>query len=437
MRIIKVKIFDKTFDIVSKSKTNNKKQIHNIVKRSLSKHLKKENLTLNDFASKYVNLKKCRNCSNISLYDFNYSIEFKNGIIEYQSNNIKYESYKNYEKLYCGKCLKKYNANSKIYVSKIYGVSIEEANNIILERNKSPFYKNNFNTEEEYKNFQSRNENFYIKKYGKEEGIIQYRNRIKKWQIASCTAENKHKKDSMSLSFHIKKYGKEEGIKKYIKRKKNVSTDIKNFIKRYGKEKGTKKYFEWIKLLSYRNTIESYIEKYGKREGERKYKQWKVKCSNSINNFIEKYGKKEGEKKYKQWLIGITSSSKFFYSKESNIFFKKLEKVFPDLTFSFGKNEIFIYDKNGFNNQHIFYYDCYIKELNLILEYDTPVYHPNPIYLSEEEIKKSRGGNYNKDKFKEDLCKTKCYNFYRIYIKNKKDKIIELKKLINFINEHK
>lgn len=242
----------------------------------------------------------------------------------------------------------------------------------------------------------------------------------------------------MSLKFHKNKYGEEEGAEKYIIRKSTVSSSLKSLILKYGEEEGIKRYTLKIKKLAYNNTLECYIKKYGEKEGKLKYKNWKTKCKVSLSSFIKKYGEKEGKKRYKKWLIGVTSNSSFFYSKESFNFFNELNRIFPDLTFMYGTNERFIYDKTGnFNGQKIFYYDCYIKELNLLIEYDTLAYHPNPCYLSEENLKKCKGGDFNKDIYKENLCKEQRYNYYKIFIASKKERLESLKNIIKYIYEHK
>jgi hypothetical protein len=436
--LIKVNILDLSFEFESIAKDLNDVKLHNIVKRTLGKHLKKLNLSLNDFVSQHIELKVCRSCDNIAEYDFKYRVQYNRDCIKYTASSISYPKYEQYEKLYCGKCLKQYNANSIIYVSNIYGVSSEIANEIILKRNKSPFYRTNFDSVEDYKKSQSRSENFYINKYGEIKGKKKYKEHIKKWYESSNSEEHRKKKDSMSLKFHLRKYGKEEGIKQFNNRKLNVLNDLDSLKAKYGELEGIKRYKEKIKKLSYNNTLDGYKERYGELEGIKRYNEWTKKISISQETFILKYGEKEGQERYKKWLVGITSNRKLTYSKESNNFFKTIEGIFPDLTFLYGKNERFIYDKdNNLNGQKIFFYDCYVKELNMLIEYDTPIYHPSPVYLSKEEIEKSRGGSYEKDMYKEKLAKTNNFLFHRIYIKNKKDRIKELEKLEKLINEYK
>ena len=423
-RLIRINIFDKMFELPTNTLSNEFNHIKNIVVRTLGRQ--ERNFNLHDLLLKYVLFKKCNNCDKEAKYELTYDIKIENNIIYFNINGIKYNQYKNYEFLYCGTCLdKKLNANSLEFVSKVYGVDIKTANEIILNRNKSPFYRHNHKNDEEYKNFQRRDEKWYINKYGLE-GTEKYKEHIKKWYEGSL--KYNYKKDSMSLNFFINKNnGDLESAKiAYEKRKEEVKQNLNNFIKRWGIEEGTKKYKKHCELLAYLNTIESYIERYGEIDGPLKYKEWTNKISCNIENFIKKYGEIEGTLKYKKWLIGITNGN--FYSKESKRFFDKLQEKL-NINIKYGEKEYFIYDNEGFNNQHIFFYDGYIKKYNLIIEYDTPAYHS---YIMNNNC--VRLGNLEKDKFKENLVLKNNYNFYRVFVKNwKKETNTELEKLINYI----
>ena len=381
--LIKYEIFDKNFEIQSRSKDLSDIKVHNLIKRKLGR----EKINLNEWISNFLDLKKCYCCNKYANYDLDFHIKKSNNIIIYTSHNIKYPKIQEVEKLYCGSCLKsfKYNANSKIFISKVCNINELEANEIILKRNKSPFYKTNFNTEEEYKKSQSRGYEFYKKKYGTKKGKNRYLDNLKKWYTASNNFN--HLKDSGSLSFFESKY-----------KDKNIAL---------------KKFQEKCNQIGYANTLEYYIKKHGEIEGEKKWIEWKNKCKISEGSFIQKYGEIEGKKKYKKWLIGITNNSSLTFSKEANNFFQQLQELIKYKIY-YKNNEQFIYDNIGFNGQKIFFYDGYIKELNLLIEYDTPTYHPNPVYLTEEEIKsRNYKGNYEKDIFKENLARKKRYNFYR------------------------
>jgi hypothetical protein len=416
--------------------------IKNVVVRTLPRR----NIILSEELNKIKPLKRCNNCDDFARYVIDYEIKYINNIIYFNITNYHYYTFQIYEQFYCGKCLKQknLNPNSKEFVAKIYGVNTQVANEIILERNKSPFYKTNFQTEEEYKNYQKRDETWYITRYG-EIGKEKFKNNILNFWTKSLRYNDK--KDSMSLDHFIKKYNGdiERAKKEKIKRNKTVSGSLEKYIERYGPDEGQQKYFEKIKVLSYKCTVEAYIEKYGEKLGKQKFNEWKTKCSCSLDTFIKKYGEEEGNIRYKKWLIGICIPfNKEFFSKESKVFFDNLQQFFKDIKII---SERFIYDKQGFmiNNkcQHIFFYDAFIEKYNLIIEYDTPAYHLNSTYLTKNEICSIKEKNPNcrridndKDSIKENLALNNGYKFYRVYIKTKKDRKFELEKLINYIKSY-
>ena len=433
VKTIIVKIYGDIFTIKTTTDSNKENHIKNIVTRTLAKRkidLKQillENGTV---------FKKC-NCGNVAQYTLDYDIQHVNDILYFTINGIKYDHYAEYEKLWCGNCLKGLNSNSIERVCKMYNVNREIANKIILERNTSPFYATNHNSEKEYKEYQKRDESWYKNRYG-EDGEKIFKQNIKKFYQGSL--KDTYKKDSISLAFFIKKFdGDIEKAK--IARKERIKTiafTLENCVLKHGKTLGAKKYFEKIKTVAYKNSIGYYIEKHGELEGRKRYDEFKNKCTCSLENFVKWYGVEIGEEKYKTWLIGICSAGRRCYSKDSEIFFNRLQQYLGNIEIIHGKTERFIYDKIGYRNQHIFFYDAYVKKYNMLIEYDTPMFHSNPEYLTSDEInsfykKQFYTYDYGKDKFKENLALSLGYKFYRVFIKKDKDKTIELEKLINYI----
>jgi hypothetical protein len=74
----------------------------------------------------------------------------------------------------------KLNANSSEFLSIVLDITIDEAKTYLRNRNSSPFYKENFNTKEEYKKSQTRNIQYFIDIYGEtiENHIKQVKNEI-------------------------------------------------------------------------------------------------------------------------------------------------------------------------------------------------------------------------------------------------------------------
>lgn len=160
---------------------------------------------------------------------------------------------------------KKLNPNSKEFVKIAYGFkTLEEANEYILERNASPFYKTNYDCLEEYKKAQTRGIDFfkdetkfqeYKNKIGhsnKKETMIEKYGKVKADYIC-------RKKDSSSKKYFEEKY-KEDWEKFYYEKLKKTSQGLDNFIIRYGDEIGKKKYYEYTRELPFGMTLDEHKE---------------------------------------------------------------------------------------------------------------------------------------------------------------------------------
>lgn len=156
---------------------------------------------------------------------------------------------------------KKLNPNSVEFVSVAYGLSEEDALKYIHERNKSPFYRENHVSEEDYTKYQKRDIEWY-KSRGKD---------IKE----SVTLGNYHK----SLEFYKLKYGEIDGEEIYNSINDRKRITLSNMIKVHGEEKGTLIYEDWKKKVV--QTPERMVARYGKEEGICRYKEFlKKKMSN-------------------------------------------------------------------------------------------------------------------------------------------------------------
>lgn len=247
------------------------------------------------------------------------------------------------------------NNNSKEFVKIAYEFeTIEEANEYILMRNKSPFYKYSHSSKEEYSLYQKRDKDwfmsnnkdweayrerqrytnnieYFIELYGEVEGTVKYHN------VNSL-------KDSSSLNANIERYGEEEGIVKFLEKcKKSDSKSIKYYIRKYGEEEGLKKY-------SYLRTLESYIERHGEVKGTVLY-----------------------NKKYSSFET--MQASKESMNNLFNFICKYMDENHTNLVYyvgAFGKKEYTIM-KNGKR----YFYDFAIPDLKIIVEYHGSRYHYN------------------------------------------------------------
>jgi hypothetical protein len=156
---------------------------------------------------------------------------------------------------------------------KACNISEQTAIDIIHNRNSSPFYRNNHNSEKEYKESQQRDLKWYKKKYGeKGEELFKKRNdKIKKHSTYEyfCLKYGKEAADRIiskkvnSLKNMIDRYGDSIGLEKYKLWVKNVSNTIERFIERYGQEDGINRYSSFVEKARYRNTVQYYIDRFG------------------------------------------------------------------------------------------------------------------------------------------------------------------------------
>lgn len=214
---------------------------------------------------------------------------------------------------------------------------------------------------------------FYIKKYGREIGLVKYKEKNSKLSISVEALRragrseleieqirSKHAKNSQnSKENFIKRYGVDNGPVKYEKSVKNRTSvrtvaglmkiglsedvaknklaevqrrDLPFFIRKYGVEKGTLKYKEACRKKAFGGTLEFFIQKYGEKEGIKRYKERiaRVKYAQTEDYYIAKYGEKEGKERYKSVLI--KKASGFIDRNYSNIqleFSKLLYKNLP------------------------------------------------------------------------------------------------------------
>ena len=248
-------------------------------------------------------IEKCRLCYN----DYP-PIDIRFIIID---NTFIIEGFEYTKKIYCyGNnkecCGLKLNSNSFEFVSKVNLISLEDAKKLLKENNKSPFYKENWKSEDEYKKSQSRSIDYYIEKYGDIKGIEKYKEHVNKISISNSIEGFRNRygdeegvikfknvsksKDSMSLKYFLLKndgdYNK--SLFEFEERKKTVDISLSAMIKRYGDD-GVIKYNNMMEkskntLLNNPNyeeicknkavTLEKMIKNHGVELGNIKYNNW-------------------------------------------------------------------------------------------------------------------------------------------------------------------
>lgn len=122
------------------------KETGQIIEGDKIHHLTKRHIDWNLFDKR-----KCIDCySNIVAKDST-SIKQRDDIIIVRCDL----DYKDYRAVRCKKCIPKLNSNSFEYNMKKYGLTENEAKELIYSRNKSPFYKSNHDNYESYRKFQA------------------------------------------------------------------------------------------------------------------------------------------------------------------------------------------------------------------------------------------------------------------------------------------
>lgn len=360
------------------------------------------------------NLIKCGFCGSLKAFKhFTYITENNNLYLSFEYPNETKICNRRTEDLgfICGS--KNLNPNSIEYVKVAYDMTHEEANNYILERNSTPFYRNNHESDEAYKKYQSRDADFY--------GIEKYEAILQKISESSCF-------DGL-----IKRHGYEKA-KEICKSKDSTSKEL--FKARYGDE-WEEKFNE--RVMKTKGSLESFILRHGEELGTKKFNEFREKSSVNAHNFnsklsdIEKvllfgtcsklyhknkYGD-DWENTYKEQIKKVsTQSSKA--SKESLKFFNKLIDKIEHLGLEYfigveGNREWFIYDNDS---KKINLYDFCIKELKIIIEFHGSLWHYNPDNLFEDrerpyglqtELLK------NADEYKRNLALSNNFEYFVVF----------------------
>lgn len=420
--------------------SNGKRTFSDIIKGSITR----KGYDINKFIEENDknNLEKCRICKTHypPVYIDCYSDEFGKIIIK------GFKPLK--DKIYCYGLNKecpgrKLNPNSVEFISSVLLLSKEEALKYIKENNTSCFYKENWDNEEDYINYQKRDIGYFKKKYKEkaEEEYEKYKNKISysnskqgyidkygKEKGEAIFKEISTKKDSMSYKFFLKKnsYDYEKASIEYEKRKESVLINLDFFINKFNDIEIGIEEFEKHKI-NISNTMKKYHSTLTKEERVKKH---------SIYTLLNKIEDLEERKEiYNNWLkkvtVPITRASK-----ESLLVFNEV----IDFLKSININDIYIGkddNKEYFirDDDYIFFYDFTILSKKIIIEYNGVAFHPK---LENIETFKPIGTKltptelYNKQKYKIDLAKSSGFKVLEIW----SDDEYKVQKCINFIKNN-
>lgn len=244
-----------------------------MIKPTLIKVFKKNDIDINNHLKELgFNLKQCNICKTHSNPHMKWVLnitenEVKINSIEWGKNTGSYD--KNYcygENELCPGL--KMNSNSVEFISLTLDLTKEEALKYIHKNNKSPFYKENHENEEDYKNSQSRGYDTFIDRYGEKDGESKYQMFISKLKY------------SLSKERYLNEFGETEGYNIWKELNKRKAITLSNLQSKYGEIDGEKRWINWKNICSKSNF--EVLEKYGIEEGLRKIETKRLKKHQSM-----------------------------------------------------------------------------------------------------------------------------------------------------------
>lgn len=424
------------YDLVGKSKN---------ISNKLKTSIKKENIDLGKFYIYHgLDVEKCRICKN-SYPPIEFDCYDDNGIIKIRG--FKYLK----DKIYCygdnRSCPGiKMNSNSVEFISRVLKISKKKALEFIKKRNKSPFYRENWKSDEEYSNYQKRDSTYFKNKFGRNWEIeydkykkkISYSNSLEGYvnKYGESTGKDlfefvSKRKDSMTFNHFLSKNNNDlvKAKFEYDQRLKSVSVNLESFINRYGKDVGTEKY------ISNRNRIsESLKDRCNSMTPEER----KLRYGVTPQNLLRKYGDYELAKEvYDRWIssvtVPITRASKESMTVFSRLieYVKEIGILDSDIFVGFeDKREFFIKD-----SEKIFFYDFTVRSKKIIIEYNGVAFHPKlekieefkPIYGNKSSIEL-----YEHHRYKLEVAESRGFKILEIW----SDEENNFEKCVDFIEKN-
>ena len=280
----------------------------------------------------------------------------------------------------------------------------------------------------------------HIERYGIEEGNRRYIEMINK------------RKHAYSLEGHIEKYGANgKSIYESVKQKKGDGVTLEGLMKIHGDIEGRRRYQESRLKKSRNSTLTGFIEKYGEEDGRKRFELKKIKISPIYQELRKKYSDETATKLYlagksrkyeaakekvraDMLTIYFKSKSKGPVSKQSKLIFDTISEIL-NISLEYGKknSEIKIFDER---NACFYYYDCYHRETNSIIEYHGVAFHPKE---GDYNWMSPYGADYNtireKDVRKRQVAVENGFNFVEIWSDENLYETIEKVKRILYENK--
>lgn len=173
---------------------------------------------------------------------------------------------------------------------------------------------------------------------------------------------------------------------------KSRAVTLENLTKKYGKIEGKIKFEKYVEKQKYTKSKQYYLDKYGESVGILKYNETCKKKSRNLKNFIRKYGEVEGLKRWEKYK----KLQRIPFSNIASELFTKLDKTLKSLIFEPKTREFLLETKRNY-----FYYDCFHKESNTIIEFNGDYFHINPKLYNKNKWKPIFNLSYDKIKNKD------------------------------------
>jgi len=309
---------------------------------------------------------------------------------------------------------------------------------------------------EEFKRKSLVTESAMISRHGEKEGLLKYSQMIDRMRKKSkftlsywvdffegdyALATEAYKKfQTRSIDWFINRYGEENGSERYRKLMdiRKIQNSIEYRIKKHGVEKGTEKWKNENILKSKASNIEGFTERYGEKIGKEKYEESKRSKALTIDNFVRRFGIENGYLKYieyrKNHLKGLSARvKKSFFQREL------IEDVLKYGTFEndflYGDTELLLYDENLDSGCM---YDICNPILKKIVEIHGDYWHANPVLFPPDRIhpvkNKKASEIWEEDKKRTELAKSFGYDVLVLWEKDIRfNRYPEIIKCIKFL----
>ena len=248
----------------------------------------------------------------------------------------------------------------------------------------------------------------------------------------------------------------------------NYSITLKTLISKYGEDDGNKRWKQYCDKQALTNTFEYKQEKYG--WSEKQFKEYNksrsVTLKNlidrhgidkgtyiwnnyierqrhtcSLNYFITEYGEEVGTLKYNNFILGREINGG--YSPISQELFRLLQtKIKYNLQFAEQGGEKTYHDYSLGGNSY--YVDCYVHDIDIIIEYNGDLFHANPSLYEANETPnpfrkdKTAQEHWDLDEKRLDFLKSHCNDIIVVWESEYKTKGINklVEELANKINKY-